>query len=219
MIKISALRAKAFWFVVIAVVLSLGVLTVFGSFSAARSASFEPYPSFTMTYKDWDWSRGPNQTPGYVIVRLTYRNSRDWESEILEDSAKPEAAGTRSSFKGDIAWGFNSVFNRSASEQYPPNATLAPADWLVRGRIAGFRKLNGARVFPATPGLLELVYSIESPCMSVYPASVCPRGKAFYIETRHIQFREQDELPMGEVLLFNSFLARQITIFEFTLSP
>lgn len=153
------------WLVGLLLLLGTIVALWFGRSSTVQSASIEPWPSFMMVYRDWAGNRGPNNSPGFVVVRLTYKNSRDWQTEILEDSVAPDMAGTRGGFSGNTASGFNNRFKQSSSEQYPADALLAPADWLIPGRIARFRQVPGAAVSAtASRDIMELVYKEQVPC-------------------------------------------------------
>jgi hypothetical protein len=199
----------------------LAVIILFGIITSTQSAAIETWPSFTMVYRDQSANRGPNNTPGYVVVRLTYKNSRDWQSEILEDSVAPDAAGTRASFSGDVSSGYNARFKRSSSEKYPPTAVLAPDDWLVRGSIARLKAAPASVVSPtSSPGIFELVHTEDVPCVQelMIKALLNCAKPSFQVITR-IRYRPEHEIPLNMTVTSDGTLVRQITVSEFAFLP
>lgn len=211
LIHIRDRRAAIFAFLAIAVL--GGTLWLAGA-SGAQTAPVEPWPAFTMVYRDWGATWGPNSMPGYVVSRLTYRSSRDWGSEILEDSVAPNAVGTRGSFGGNVAAGYNARFQRSASEVYPADALVAPDDWLVPIRIGRLKQESNTTILPtASPDVLELVHTELLPC---YPDLTTYMSPTRMQEIR-ILYRKDGEIPIGLTDTIDGKLVCEITVLEFRL--
>ncbi len=193
---------------------ALGGALGLGRAPGAQTASIEPWPAFVMVYRDWGATWGPNGTPGYVVSRLTYRSSRDWESEVLEDSVAPDAAGTRGVFRGTTATGFNARFQHVSSEVYPADALAAPSDWLVPIRIGRLRREANSTVRPtASPDVSELVHTEQLPCQPDLVKCASPTR----LQVTRILFRNDSEIPLGLTDIIDGQLVREITVTEFRL--
>lgn len=195
----------------------LGVLPL--HLSTAHSASLEPWPPFTMVYEDWQWNRGPNNTPGHVTVRVTYNGLRDWKNEILEDTSAPNLAGSWSSFVGTTASSHNTRFGTTSSYQVDPADVNFLADWLTPTRIAGLKRAAHTFTRPtSTPGVSELVWTLDLPCQPI----VACKGSTFQDQTQ-IQYRQYPgyaELPFGLVETRDgSTVIRRVTVSDFRLLP
>lgn len=211
----SRMRKIILLILLVILLLSAG-LVLFQGFSQAESATFEPWPSFVMVYKDWDATRGPNHTPGYVVVRLTYRKARYYRSETLEDSVVPDEAGSFGEYSGDKAFGFDAHFNYSTTQQVLPNELYAPAEWLVPGRIARLKRDYAATEQPTSkPGIFELTYVEQVPCD---PRVARCKASSAQVITR-IQYRKDFMLPLGMTVTSDGILKHEITVSEFKLLP
>ena len=212
----SRMRKLILLILLVILLLSAG-LVLFQGFSSAESATFEPWPPFVMVYKDWSATRGSNHTPGYVVVRLTYRSARYYRSESLEDSVVPNDAGSFGEYSGDKAFGFDAHFNYSTTRQVLPNEPpSAPAEWLVPGRIARLKRDHAATEQPTSkPGIFELTYVEQVPCD---PRVARCKASSAQVVTR-IQYRKDFMIPLGMTVTSDGILTHEITVSEFKLLP
>ncbi len=192
-------------------------IAVIGSLFIAQRATAEPWPSFTMTYRDWSVNRGKNNTGGYVLVRLAYENSREWRADILEDTGAPDSAGSFTQFSGNTVLGFNARFQTTANQQIPGDDKLAPDDWLVIGRINRLKATPNAVVQSiSVPGILELVHTELVPC----PKSVLPNCSVdSRTVTTRIRYREDNGIPLGMTVTIDGTLTREVTVIDFAIRP
>ncbi|MGH2458159.1 MAG: hypothetical protein ACRDIY_04755, partial [Chloroflexota bacterium] len=91
------------------------------------------------------------------------------------------------------------------------------ADWLTPTRVAGLKRAAHTFTGPtSTPGVSELVWTLDLPCQPVVPC----KGTTFQDETR-IQYRQYPgyaELPVGLIETRDgTTVIRRVTVSDFRL--
>lgn len=195
---------------------AIGVAVFISSLATQTiGASRNPWPAFEMVYTDLGSKRGPNDTPGYTIVRLSYYNTREWRSEVLEDSVNPAATGSYSEFKGDQLTGFNAQFNDTETTKLSPTEGLyAPADWLFPGRIEAFQtRFGGHLTATMSPGILSYTFIEKVPCDAQVNKCHAPSSQV----TTEIKVNKDTLVPIEMIIKSDGVPTRQVTVSRFQL--
>lgn len=177
----------------------------------------EPWPSFTMVYRETAKGLGPNGSTGSQVFRVEYRSRRNWHVTLIVNTAAPDAVGSTWSYDGATSTfvdkrhgGF--VFQ---ARHGPQDALKVPADWLVPGRVEYYVQNRGWRPAP-----------VPSPAPGVGPApsqkglavarheETLPDGKRGVSE---ITYRLDDGIPVRVVESVDGVEGRQIEALELTI--
>lgn len=152
----------------------------------ASAQAGEPWPSFTMTWRETANGLGWNGAKGTQVFRLEYTDRRHFRVALLENPALPGVVGATWTFDGR-----NSTFHDPRRDKdevwtYGPDEFTVPDEWLVPGRIAVLLTRPGYTSVTLGNGLGLLRHE-----------ETLPNGK---VSREEISYRLADQIPAGRVI-------------------
>lgn len=127
------------------VTLAVGLWAVLTQTRAADAdAAPEPWPAFTMIYREDADGLGINGARGYQRIRVEYTNRRSFKATVLEHSAAPEVVGSTVVYDGQTSTHYNANLNQTHVTRVAPNENLVVGPWLVPGVEPALARRPGA---------------------------------------------------------------------------
>lgn len=121
-------------FLVLATMAGVTLTTTHGSAASANQA-VEPWPAFTMVWRDTGVGLGLNGASGTQLFRLEYTDRRHFRTTLLEHSAMPGVVGSTWEFNGSASIFRDARIGREHRTPYGPDELTVPDQWLVPGGI------------------------------------------------------------------------------------
>jgi hypothetical protein len=186
--------------IVIAVAVTVGVARARGGVPDPVS---EPWPAFTMTWRETANNLGWNGTKGTQAFRLEYTDRHHFRVTMIENSALPQAIGATWAFDGTTSTFHDPRRDKDEVHPYGPDEATVPSEWLVPGRTAFLLTQPGYVAAPVGNGLGLLRYD-----------ETLPSGKVSHEETT---YRLADLIPVSRVITVNGVEVRREEVIEFRL--
>lgn len=187
------------------VVVAVMTVIVTRGWVTASAQAAEPWPAFTMTWRETGVGLGLNGVRGTQLLRLEYIDRRHYRLTLLENPAVPDAVGSTSAINGNVATSYNARFGRSTTQVLSdkPNEFAAPADWLIPGKINDLRGRPGYISVPLGNGQAMLRHE-----------ETAPDGK---VRRQEITYRLVDGIPLGRTSSINGVEVSRIQVVDFKL--
>jgi len=185
--------------------LLLGIMLVVGAASAAVSqrvtgAKAEPWPSFTMVYRDDTFGASPFTQ----VFRLTYTDSRHYTTVLSAHSRVPEAVGWTHTLDGNVSHTRDSRLGPMPSGISDPEDQIIPDFWIRPDtRPVWLANRLTASTERLADGLLRTTnITLEN-------------GR---INTAALTYRESDGIPVLYVETFDGKEVRRIEVIELSIA-
>lgn len=175
------------------------VSTVIVLTGAATAARPEPWPSFTMVYRDTATSEGPAGSTISQTFRLTYVDQRHFRTILLSHSTRPDAVGWTHEVSGRSSRVNDPRLGQVQDAQMASDELTLPADWLTPTLRPRMSQNPAASVIELATGLARATLVSSS-------------GSQTVIE--EITYRTVDGIPMLFVQQVNGRETRRVEVLE-----
>lgn len=185
------------------VALAIALLVTALGLGVARATAVdpEPWPSFTMVYRDARFGDRPfTQT-----LRLTYTDSRHYKVVLLVHSSAPEAVGWTHVRDGDVSQTVDARFGAMPTGILKPGEQTSPDFWIRPDtRPLWLANRPGASTEKVAGGLLRTT-------------SVSLDGGRLF--TQALTYRPDDGIPLGYLETVDGREVRRVEVLELELGP
>lgn len=172
------------------------VIVLTGGATAARP---EPWPGFTMVYRDTATSGGPEGATISQTFRLTYVDQRHFRTTLLSHSTRPDAVGWMHEVSGRTSRVNDPRLGVVQDGQMRPDELTLPADWLTPTLRPRISQDPAASVIDLATGLARATLVSSS-------------GRQRVVE--EITYRTSDGIPMLFVQQVNGRETRRAEVIE-----
>lgn len=191
---------------VLATMAGVALTATHGS-AASSNQAVEPWPAFTMVWRDTGLGLGLNDATGTQLFRLEYTDRRHFRTTLLEHSAMPGVVGSTWEFTWEFD-GSASIFRDARSGKdhvtlYGPDELTVPDQWLVPG---------GIDYLLTRPGAIQTTIGDGSAVLR--NAQTFPDGK---VRSEEITFRLIDKIPTSRVTNVDGVEVSRKEVVEFRL--
>jgi hypothetical protein len=198
-------RGRRYFSVALAIVAVLTVAVAAARTGGGAAAQVgEPWPAFTMTWRETANNLGWNGTQGTQVFRLEYTDRRHWRVTMLENPALPGAVGATWTFDGRTSTFHDPRRDTDEVHPYGPDEVTVPSAWLVPGRVAALLTRPGYSSMSVGKGL-GLLWHEET----------LPDGKVSREETT---YRLADLIPTGRVITVDGVEVSREEVTDFQLT-
>jgi hypothetical protein len=189
------IAGTAFCLLVIASIATLGYQAI-----AARP---EPWPAFTMTYRDTAVSGGPGGAAVTQTFRLTYLDQRHFRTDLIAHSTNPEAVGWTHIVNGTSSTTTDPRLGPVQAATFRPDELTVPDDWPVPASRPRISYQSGVSIVALSGGLLRATSSYTT------------GGRAVVEE---LTYRDGDGIPTSFVRWVDGQETRRVEVLELTIS-
>lgn len=178
-------------------------LVIARGWTAASAQATEPWPSFTMTWRETANGLGLNGAKGTQLFRLEYTDRRHFRTTLLENPTVPDAVGSTWTVGGDRSVFDNVRHKVRTATNFKPDEYSVPSEWLVPGGIDFMLTRPAYSQVALGDGLIMLRNE-----------QTFPDGK---VRSEEITFRLVDKIPTRRVTSVNGVEVSRKEVVEFTL--
>lgn len=157
--------------------------------TAASAQAREPWPAFTMTWRETGAGLGPNGATGTQLFRLEYTDRRHFRTTLLENPSLPSAVGSTWTFDGRTSMFHDARHGKDVVMPFTSDELTVPDEWLAPGKIAFLLERPGSTSAPIGDGLATLRRE-----------ETLPNGKR---ERTEITYRLADGIPTRRIINVN----------------
>jgi hypothetical protein len=163
----------------------------------------EPWPPFTMVWRETARGLGFNGAMGTQVLRLEYTDRHHFKVTLLENPQLPEVAGSTWVFDGSASSVTDARIGKPVVTSFQAGERTVPSEWLVPGKVPYLLMQGGHVVTPAGDGLAVLVQE-ES----------LPDGKRVREE---LTYRLAEAIPMRQVITVDGVEVSRREVIDFKL--